>query len=50
MIYTIEQTDDGTWRIVDANGRKVASGLAHSEAWRIADRLSGQPINRAEDL
>jgi hypothetical protein len=38
MTYRVEQAADQSWRVVDATGKVVASGLTNEEAWQVADR------------
>lgn len=47
-MITIEQDETGFSVVV--NGTVAATGLTNAEAWRMADRLAGEPINRQEDV
>jgi hypothetical protein len=40
----LEQHCNGTWRVVSDDGRVLASGLSHADAWRYVDRHDSAAI------
>jgi len=48
MSVVVVETENG-WSVV-RDGQQVAFGLSHREAWRMADRLKNEPVNRSENV
>lgn len=44
----VEQSDDGSWQVVDAAGQVVATGMSNAGAWRWLDRHSCEPVSPNE--
>lgn len=48
MSVSVLECPDGTYSVVD-DGSAIKTGLSHTEAWKIADRLSDESISPIED-
>ncbi|WP_274626551.1 hypothetical protein [Arvimicrobium flavum] len=46
---TVIRTDDGRWAVT--NGSDIVAGPfnTNAEAWRAADRMTGDPISKSEE-
>lgn len=45
---TVHRTPSGTWAVADEHGTIISEHPTNSQAWRAADRLSNEPINKRE--
>ena len=48
-MMTVEQMSGGLWA-VKRDGVVIETADSHREAWRVLDRLQGEPISRVEDV
>jgi hypothetical protein len=44
----VDRTNDGTWRVIAADGEVLASGLSNAEAWRFIDSHDETAADDAE--
>lgn len=46
---TVTRLPDGRWAVTDLAGKIISTHDSNSRAWRAADRLANEPINKRED-
>jgi hypothetical protein len=47
--FTVAQQPSGRWAVHDAAGVVISEHDSNSRAWRAADKLANDPINKRED-
>lgn len=50
MKHRVQKGQDGLWEVVSPRGITVSAWSSNARAWREADRLDNQHLNRAEHV
>ena len=47
MSVSVDEDPDGTYRVI-VDGKPIKTGLSHTDAWKIADRMADECLSPIE--